>query len=162
MRRYLLVGCIVSVLALCLSSAEAAPAAKKGAKPAANKAEKKTLVVAMTLEGEYSEGPTAPGVFGDVMLSADVFGGGALVGTALTPEVPTAIAAQIDSTASEALWYSIGSLFCCDPSWAPWEYPMATRSSGSLRRIRPMKDVHRHAEKRAPVKSSGGSQSLYL
>ncbi len=66
MRRYLLVGCIVSVLALCLSSAEAAPAAKKGAKPAANKAEKKTLVVAMTLEGEYSEGPTAPGVFGDV------------------------------------------------------------------------------------------------
>jgi protease-4 len=49
-----------------LSSAEAAPAAKKGAKPAAHKAEKKTLVVAMTLEGEYSEGPTAPGVFGDV------------------------------------------------------------------------------------------------
>jgi hypothetical protein len=53
------------------------------------------------------------------VLSADVFGGGALVGTALTPEVPTAIAAQIDSTASEALWYSIGSLFCCGPILGP-------------------------------------------
>jgi protease IV len=65
MRRYLLVGCIVSVLTLCLSSVEAAPPAKK-AKPVVNKAEKKTLVVAMTLDGEYSEGPTSPGMFGDM------------------------------------------------------------------------------------------------
>jgi hypothetical protein len=85
MRRYLLVGCAVSVLALCLSSAGTpsvkgdspifvgtkigtvpAPAKTKPVKPAAGKVEKKTIVVAMAIEGEYAEGPTAPGVFGDV------------------------------------------------------------------------------------------------
>ncbi len=66
MRRYLLVGCVVSVLTLCVASVEAAPAAAKKAKPAAGKTEKKTVVVAITLEGEYAEGPTSPGIFGDI------------------------------------------------------------------------------------------------
>ncbi len=65
MRRYLLVGCVVSVLALCFSSVEAAPPAKK-AKATAAKAVKKTVVVVQTIEGEYAEGPTSPGVFGDM------------------------------------------------------------------------------------------------
>jgi protease-4 len=65
MRRYLLIGCIVSALALCFSSVEAAPPAKK-AKTTAGKVVKKTLVVVQTIEGEYAEGPTSPGVFGDM------------------------------------------------------------------------------------------------
>lgn len=67
MRRYLLLGCVVSVFALSFSSAEAAsPEKAKKTKPAAAKVEKKTLVVALTLEGEYAEGPTSPGIFGDI------------------------------------------------------------------------------------------------
>jgi len=85
MRRYLLLGCVVSVLALCLSSGGIpsakgdspifadtkigtvpAPPAAKATKPAAKKAIKKTVVVAFTIEGEYAEGPTSSGVFGDM------------------------------------------------------------------------------------------------
>ena len=65
MRRYFLVGCIVSVVALCLSSAEAAPAKAKGTKSAATKVVKKSVVV-QTISGDYAEGPTSPGVFGDM------------------------------------------------------------------------------------------------
>ena len=65
MRQCFMVGCVVSVFALCLSSAEAASPAKK-AKPAASTAVKKTVVVSFAIEGEYAEGPTAPGVFGDM------------------------------------------------------------------------------------------------
>ena len=64
MRRYLLLGCVVSVLALCLSSAEAATA-----KSAAHKAVKKTLVVALTIEGDYAEGPTSLSMFGEMKSS---------------------------------------------------------------------------------------------
>ena len=38
----------------------------KGAKSAANKVVKKNVVVAMTIEDDYAEGPTSLGMFGDM------------------------------------------------------------------------------------------------
>ena len=63
----LLLGCVVSVLVLCLrrSAQGDTPAAKAAAKAPV----KKTVVVALTLEGDYPEGPTSPGVFGDLQPS---------------------------------------------------------------------------------------------
>jgi len=96
MRRYLLVGCVVSVMALFLSSAKGAPPAAKAAKPAAKKAIKKTVVVAFTIKGEYDEGPTSPGLFGD-----------------LQPCLAT-IVRRIDDAAADkdvaAVWLKIGDL----------------------------------------------------
>ena len=69
MRRYrhLLVGCVVSVLVLSLSAAQGASPAEKAGKPAT----KKPIVVSLTLEGEYPEGPGSPGIFGDLEPSLD-------------------------------------------------------------------------------------------
>ena len=65
MRRYLLAAASFLCWLLCFSSVGAAPPAKK-AKATAAKAVKKTVVVVQTIEGEYAEGPTSPGVFGDM------------------------------------------------------------------------------------------------
>jgi protease IV len=92
MRRYLLVGCVVSAMVLSLSAAYGAPPAKGAAKPAA----KKTVVVSFAIEGDYDEGPTSPGVFGD-----------------MTPSLAT-IVRRIDDAAADkdvaAVWLRISDL----------------------------------------------------
>ncbi len=87
----------MSVLALCLSSVEAAPPTKtKGTKPSATKAVKKTVVVVMTIEGDYAEGPTSPGLFGDIQPT-------------LTKLVERLDAAAADKNVA-AVWLKIGDL----------------------------------------------------
>ena len=61
MRRLLLLGCVVSLLVVCLSPAQGASPAKKTEKPAT-----KNSVVVLTLHGDYPEGPTSPGMFGNL------------------------------------------------------------------------------------------------
>lgn len=62
MRRLVSLGCIVGLLVFSLSLAEGAAPAAKTAKPPV----KKSLVVALTLDGEYPEGAGSPGIFGDL------------------------------------------------------------------------------------------------
>ena len=95
MRRYLLVGCVVSLLAFSLS-AQGAPPQAKGAKAAAKKPVKKTAVVSFAIEGEYAEGPTAPGVFGE-----------------MKPSLATLVKRINDAAADKdvaAVWLRIGDL----------------------------------------------------
>ena len=65
MRRFFLLGCVVSVLAVSLASVQAAAPTAKAGKSAAKESVKNSVVV-FTLHGDYPEGPSSPGVFGDL------------------------------------------------------------------------------------------------
>jgi protease IV len=66
MRRLLMLGCVISLLCFPLATAEAKkPVPTKGGKAAAGK----PIVVCLTLQGEYPEGPAAPGLFSELQPS---------------------------------------------------------------------------------------------
>lgn len=62
MRRLVPFGCFVGLLVLSLSLAEGASPTDKAVKTPV----KKSVVVALTLDGDYPEGPGSPGIFGDL------------------------------------------------------------------------------------------------
>jgi protease IV len=68
MRRYLLVGCVAFLsVVFSLQAVQGAFSVKVSVKKkAAKSAAKGPIVVSLTLDGEYREGPGSPGIFGDL------------------------------------------------------------------------------------------------
>jgi predicted RNA-binding Zn-ribbon protein involved in translation (DUF1610 family) len=53
------------------------------------------------------------------VLSADVYGGNTGLGSYLNEEVPQPIIHEIESAATQGMWFGIASLFCCAPVTGP-------------------------------------------